>query len=201
MAFFAPGQGMVTSNVQGSTYQKPPEDDPTTLLGYKARLAAQRAEEEASYRSRAGYDRQLQLQYEQEDRRRQEAEMRRLEGPRQKAFEAYYRPILENEARTQWATGHMGGRSDPGYHSSKRPSIYSNPVYGRPDLAPPGIPTARGTPVYGGYWPGGGNQIQQALNTIWNRTRAIEQSGMAPRPMTAFAPTAAQVYGYGGSTG
>jgi hypothetical protein len=194
------GQGMVTSNVVGSTYRKPPEDDPSTLVGYKARLAAQRAEEEGSYRNR----RNLQLQYEQEDKARALEEERAFNEQRRRAFETIYRPQFENEARTQWAMGHMGGRTDtrmgaPGYALGKPSSIYSRPVYGRPDLAPPGIPMAHGTAVYGGYWPQTG-QVQQALNTIWGRTRAMETAGFRPQPMTALAPTAAQVYGYGGST-
>ena len=76
---------------------------------------------------------------------------------RRKAFETIYRPQLENEARTQWATGHMGGRTDtrmgaPGYALGKPASPYSNPIYGRPDLQPPGIPMRNGVPVYGGYY-------------------------------------------------
>ena len=123
---------------------------------------------------------------------------------RREGFEAAYRPMLESEARAQWATGHMGGRIDtrmgaPGYALGKPAGMYSNPIYGRPDLAPPQVPSQGGVSVYGGDFPNY-KQVQPALNAIWNRTRAIEKSGMYPEKRTAFAPTAAAVFGYGGGS-
>jgi hypothetical protein len=165
MAEFKPLQGMVTSNVRGSTYHPKTAEE----------LQTERMQQQRGWQIEEDEDRKLQIE-------------------RHKAFETIYRPMLENEARTQWATGHMGGRATPGWHGQKRSNIYSNPVYGRPDLAPPQIPMRNGVPVYGGYSPDT-SQVQKALDTIWGRTRAMETAGFRPQPNIAFAPTHAAVFG------
>jgi hypothetical protein len=197
--FPTPMGGGVTPLITSDITQRSAEDDPNTMAGYRARLAAQRESEDAAFRGKRG----LQLQWEQEDKARAEAEERAYNEMRRKAFETIYRPSLEQEARTQWGVGHMSGRGDtrmgaPGYTGGAPVSPYGIPIYGQPNAVPKPIPMIGGVPVYGGDAPQY-NLVQPALDAIWGRTRAMEMAGFRPQPMQAFAPTAASVYGYGGS--
>jgi hypothetical protein len=193
---------VITSDIA----QKAAEDDPNTLAGYKARLAAQRAMQEEASRSQSQWGRQMQLQWAQEDKARALAEEREFNEMRRKAFEQIYRPQLSSQIEA--ANNMMLGRQQPfGTRLGAQPvggdvsgasgwNVGKATVGGRPGVGP------SGTPVYGGYWaqptPG---QVQQALNTTWGRTRATEEAGFKPPPNIAFAPTAAQIYGYTGGRG
>jgi hypothetical protein len=164
--------GGVTPAITADITQKSAEDDASTLAGYKARLAAQRAEEEAAYQSKLGYQRGLQLQWEQEDLKRQAHEMMNLDRLRKQAFERVYGPRASSQIEA--SNNMMLGRQQPfgtrfgaqpvggDYSGASGWNVGKATVGGRP-----GVGTS-GTPVYGGYWaqPTQG-QVQQVVNQQW----------------------------------
>jgi hypothetical protein len=166
-----PGGGVIPAITSDIT-QKAAEDDPSTMAGYKARLAAQQAAEAAAYQNKLGYQRGLQLQWEQEDLRRQAQEMMNLDRLRKQAFGRIYGPQVSSQIEA--ANNMMLGRQQPfGTRLGAQPvggdasgasgwNVGKATVGGRPGVG------VSGAPVYGGYWaqptPG---QVQQAVNQQW----------------------------------
>jgi hypothetical protein len=162
-----PGGG-VTPTITSDITQKTAEDDSSTLAGYKARLAAQRAAEAVGLQGKRG----LQLQWEQEDLQRQAREMQNLDRLRKAAFDRIYGPQLSRQmedfnnialGRQQPYGTRLGAQPVGGDTSGASGwNIGKATVGGRPGV------DASGTPVYGGYWaqptPG---QVQQRVNQQW----------------------------------
>jgi hypothetical protein len=166
-----PGGG-VTPTITSDITQKAAEDDPSTLAGYKARLAAQQAMQEEASRSQSLWARQMEQQWGQEDLRKQAREMQNLDRLRKAAFDRIYGPQLSRQmedfnnialGRQQPYGTRLGAQPVGGDTSGASGwNIGKATVGGRPGV------DASGTPVYGGYWaqptPG---QVQQRVNQQW----------------------------------
>ena len=179
--------GMVTPAITSDIFQKAEVDDPSTLAGYKARLAAQRAEEEAAYgarqsaedtryRSRLDLQRSLQQQWQEEDLKKQADQMRQLDQQKREAFNVIYRPQAESGIRlTQQAAMGRAAAANPQVmnmsNMAGRPGVMFDQGTGVTRIPGFGIVG----PPLGGPQPG---QVQQALDTMYGRqaTAAMAQN-------------------------
>lgn len=181
---------MITSDIT----QKSAVDDPNTLAGYKARLDAQQAAEAAAYQNKLGYQRGLQLQWEQEDLRRQASEMQNLDRLRKQAFDRIYGPIASRQIEA--ANNFRLGRQEPfGTRLGAQPvggdvsgasgwNVGKATVGGRPGVG------VSGAPVYGGYWaPPTPGQVQAEVNKQWGQgqgQRAMQNTNPYYNPYAGF---------------
>jgi hypothetical protein len=164
--------GMVSPNITADISQKSEEDDASTLAGYKARLAAQREGQEAAARSQAQWNRQMQLQWGEEDLNRQADQMRQLDAQRKQAFDVMYRPQAESDIRRLQ-------ENDRALAAANNQQVMNVMTPSQGELINP-TTRARSIPGWGmigaplgGPQPG---QVQQALNTMYGRTAVAQQA-------------------------
>jgi hypothetical protein len=166
--------GGVTPVITSDITQKSAADDPNTMEGYKARLAAQQAAEQAGYQSKRG----LQLQWEEEDKQRQAKEMMNLDRLRREAFNKLYAP----QALADIKLNREIQRQQP-YIMNANPSLQyrlgaNNPWPSYTD--PASGAQAVGGMLVGGQWhnvngamvPGPDpNAVQGRLNQMWGNAQ------------------------------
>jgi len=186
--------GGVTPMITSDITQKSAMDDPNTLAGYKARLAAQRAMQEEASRAQSQWAHQMGLQWQQEDLRREASEMQNLDRLRKQAFDRIYGPIASRQIEA--ANNFRLGRQEPfGTRLGAQPvggdvsgasgwNVGKATVGGRPGVG------VSGAPVYGGYWaPPTPGQVQAEVNKQWGQgqgQRAMQNTNPYYNPYAGF---------------